>query len=61
MKECSKSIHRNLGESNFLRKYFVYDGIYIGDKPNYVLKYKANRKVLEEAAFVNQNVSKFLY
>ena len=34
MKECSKSIQRRLADSNFLRKYFVGDGIDIGGKPD---------------------------
>jgi SAM-dependent methyltransferase len=34
MKECSKSIQRRLSDSNFLRKYFVGDGIDIGGKPD---------------------------
>lgn len=32
MKECSKSIARRLASSNFLRRYFVGDGIDIGGK-----------------------------
>lgn len=34
MKECSKSIQRRLGDSNFLRRYFVGDGLDIGGKPD---------------------------
>jgi SAM-dependent methyltransferase len=34
MKECSKSIQRRLGDSNFLRKYFVGEGLDIGGKPD---------------------------
>jgi SAM-dependent methyltransferase len=34
MKECSKSIPRRLNDSNFIRKYFVGDGIDIGGKPD---------------------------
>jgi SAM-dependent methyltransferase len=34
MKECSKSIPRRLGESNFLTKYFVGNGIDIGGYPD---------------------------
>jgi SAM-dependent methyltransferase len=34
MKECSKSIQRRLTDSNFLRRYFVGDGIDIGGKPD---------------------------
>lgn len=34
MKECSKSIQRRLADSNFLRKYFVGDGLDIGGKPD---------------------------
>lgn len=34
MKECSKSIQRRLSDSNFLRRYFVGDGMDIGGKPD---------------------------
>lgn len=34
MKECSKSIQRRLTDSNFLRRYFVGDGLDIGGKPD---------------------------
>ena len=34
MKECSKSIQRRLSDSNFLRKYFVGNGLDIGGKPD---------------------------
>jgi SAM-dependent methyltransferase len=34
MKECSKSIARRLGDSNFTRRYFVGDGVDIGGKPD---------------------------
>ena len=34
MKECSKSMQRRLADSNFLRKYFVGDGLDIGGKPD---------------------------
>jgi SAM-dependent methyltransferase len=34
MKECSKSITRRLNDSNFVRKYFVGDGVDIGGKPD---------------------------
>jgi SAM-dependent methyltransferase len=34
MKECSKSLVRRLSNSNFLRRYFVGDGIDIGGKPD---------------------------
>ncbi len=34
MKECSKSINRRLGDSRFVRKYFVGVGIDIGGKPD---------------------------
>jgi SAM-dependent methyltransferase len=40
MKECSKSIQRRLGDSNFLRKYFVGDGLDIGGKPDPLSLYK---------------------
>ncbi|WP_449246862.1 methyltransferase domain-containing protein [Desulfarculus baarsii] len=39
MKECSKSIQRRLGDSNFLRRYFVGDGMDIGGKPDPLLLY----------------------
>jgi SAM-dependent methyltransferase len=34
MKECSKSITRRMADSNFVRRYFVGDGIDIGGKPD---------------------------
>lgn len=34
MRECSKSIPRRLSDSNFIRRYFVGDGIDIGGKPD---------------------------
>lgn len=34
MKECSKSIQRRLADSQFLRRYFVGDGLDIGGKPD---------------------------
>ncbi len=34
MKECSKSMHRRLGDSRFVRKYFVGHGLDIGGKPD---------------------------
>lgn len=40
MKECSKSIQRRLTDSNFLRKYFVGDGLDIGGKPDPLSLYK---------------------
>ena len=40
MKECSKSIQRRLADSNFLRNYFVGDGLDIGGKPDPLLLYK---------------------
>jgi len=40
MKECSKSLQRRLSDSNFLRKYFVGNGIDIGGKPDPLLLYK---------------------
>jgi SAM-dependent methyltransferase len=39
MRECSKSIGRRLSDSNFVRKYFVGDGIDIGGKPDPLLLY----------------------
>lgn len=40
MKECSKSIQRRLADSNFLRRYFVGDGVDIGGKPDPLMLYK---------------------
>ena len=40
MKECSKSIHRRLADSNFLRYYFVGAGIDIGGKPDPLVLYQ---------------------
>ncbi len=40
MKECSKSIQRRLGDSNFLRRYFVGKGVDIGGKPDPLSLYK---------------------
>ncbi len=40
MKECSKSIQRRLSDSNFLRKYFVGNGLDIGGKPDPLALYK---------------------
>ncbi len=40
MKECSKSIQRRLADSNFLRRYFVGDGLDIGGKPDPLMLYK---------------------
>lgn len=40
MKECSKSIQRRLADSNFLRRYFVGEGLDIGGKPDPLLLYK---------------------
>ena len=40
MKECSKSIQRRLSDSNFLRKYFVGNGLDLGGKPDPLLLYK---------------------
>jgi SAM-dependent methyltransferase len=34
VKECSKSIARRLGDSNFTRRYFVGDGLDIGGRPD---------------------------
>lgn len=40
MKECSKSIQRRLADSNFLRRYFVGNGIDIGGKPDPLALYQ---------------------
>ncbi|MCE2574095.1 class I SAM-dependent methyltransferase [Komagataeibacter sp. FNDCR2] len=41
MKECSKSISRRLQDSNFVRKYFVGNGIDIGGKPDPLVLYQS--------------------
>ena len=41
MKECSKSIGRRLGDSNFLRKYFIGNGLDVGGKPDPLILYKS--------------------
>lgn len=40
MKECSKSIQRRLTDSNFVRRYFVGEGLDIGGKPDPLSLYK---------------------
>ena len=40
MKECSKSIQRRLADPNFLRRYFVGDGLDVGGKPDPLSLYK---------------------
>lgn len=40
MKECSKSIQRRLADSNFVRKYFVGEGLDVGGKPDPLCLYK---------------------
>lgn len=40
MKECSKSIHRRLADSSFVRRYFVGTGIDIGGKPDPLMLYR---------------------
>lgn len=40
MKECSKSIQRRLVDSNFLRRYFVGNGLDIGGKPDPLSLYR---------------------
>lgn len=40
MKECSKSIQRRLADSNFIRRYFVGNGLDIGGKPDPLALYK---------------------
>ena len=40
MKECSKSIQRRLNDSNFLRNYFVGQGLDIGGKPDPLCLYE---------------------
>ena len=40
MKECSKSILRRLTDSNFMRRYFVGNGVGIGGKPDPLSLYK---------------------
>lgn len=48
MKECSKSIQRRLGDSNFLRRYFVGKGIDVGGKPDPLCLYKEFFPLMEE-------------
>jgi len=40
MKECSKSIQRRLADANFLRRYFVGEGLDIGGSPDPLSLYK---------------------
>lgn len=40
MKECSKSILRRLTDSNFIRRYFVGNGLDIGGKPDPLMLYQ---------------------
>ncbi len=40
MKECSKSIQRRLSDPNFLRSYFVGEGLDIGGKPDPLMLYR---------------------
>lgn len=40
MKECSKSIARRLADSNFVRRYFVGEGLDVGGKPDPLLLYQ---------------------
>ena len=40
MKECSKSIQRRLADSNFMRRYFVGNGLDIGGKPDPLSLYR---------------------
>lgn len=40
MKECSKSIMRRLGDSNYVRRYFVGDGVDIGGAPDPLAMYQ---------------------
>lgn len=40
MKECSKSISRRIADSNFIRRYFVGDGVDIGGRPDPLILYK---------------------
>src|ERR1700741_2393168 len=40
MKECSKSIMRRLGDSNFTRRYFVGRGLDVGGKPDPLILYR---------------------
>jgi SAM-dependent methyltransferase len=47
MKECSKSVQRRLTDSNFIRKYFVGDGIDIGGKPDPLILYKEMFPLIE--------------
>lgn len=40
MRECSKSIVRRMGSSNFMRRYFVGDGVDVGGQPDPLSLYK---------------------
>lgn len=40
MKECSKSIQRRQSDPNFIRKYFVGDGLDVGGKPDPLVLYQ---------------------
>lgn len=40
MKECSKSVHRRLADANFIRYYFVGNGLDIGGKPDPLILYQ---------------------
>lgn len=47
MKECSKSIQRRLTDSNFIRRYFVGNGLDIGGKPDPLILYKEMFPLME--------------
>lgn len=40
MKECSKSIARRMADANFIRRYFVGEGVDIGGKPDPLALYR---------------------
>jgi SAM-dependent methyltransferase len=48
MRECSKSIVRRLADSNFIRKYFVGEGVDIGGKPDPLALYKEFFPLLDD-------------
>jgi SAM-dependent methyltransferase len=47
MKECSKSIQRRLTDSNFIRRYFIGNGLDIGGKPDPLILYKEMFPLME--------------
>jgi SAM-dependent methyltransferase len=48
LKECSKSIQRRLGDSNFVRRYFVGAGLDVGGKPDPLSLYQELFPLMDE-------------